>query len=514
MKPDLHISGIVDVDLVILRSLPPVLAPLLRNVCSAWASAVPREGFAPKDEDFCYRPEELCSYLARQCFFKSLRWASCCGAPWAHAAPILSHIISRGSMGCLKWALDQHKALACIDKHDISDLCNTVAREGRPHVLDWFLKRKELSRQMIQSISACGSASTIRWALAHRVVCSSKAYAPAAEANDVNLLEALFKQGARLTARYRDKHWGGRRPDCAAASKGSLEALQWLHTKSARSIRPTETTSSAIAGGHVHVLMWLNENGLLDKMSPCVSAAYHGRKDIISWLHHGNACPWDDRVTKAAVDGGHFELFLWLFSQGCDYDLREIMESAIAGGHIGTAEWALHRGASWSDEGIEDAIRKGDLETLRWCRANGAPWDGDPCVVASDAGQVDVLRWLISDEGGAGHHLRPSCVARAMYRGHLGMLKVLLKANCELEVKEIAHALRAGDLDTVSFLHTKGYLTSDTVFKPSLFVYITSKQLVVRKWLLARGLTRTAAFYNEATTKAECELEVGSRQDT
>lgn len=497
MAVRLFLSGVSDVDCFILSLVPPVLAPLVRTVCSSWASAIPRYGLCAERDDNDYDPEDLALYLAEQGLFDALKWLSRCAAPFGDVRRFLGKLVVSGKPEHLEWALDVSNKFGPIIESVAWGVCGSMGIEGRCDLLEWALNRSEFGRpHMGEVISHWGCASIIPWVLEHNIPCSPRAYIAAIRKGDTDLLNSLREHKVPLP----QGHYFGR--DIAlefiAAQRGSMASLLWVHSALGPSFSGAAATAGAASGGHLKTLIWLEENNLLDAQNEraCMLAAKSGHQEIVRWLHYDRGYPWSF-ATHAAVRGGHLGLFRWLCSEGCPYSMYRIAEIAVQRGHIQLIQWAINNGAAWPSHALCVAATKGHLEALRWCRAHGAVWDEHICSMVSHAGQNAVLRWLISEEGGARGLLCAGCVKQASYRGHTKTLKILFAAGCPATADAMHAVAMRGNFKVIKLLCEKGCPISEPDFCLLSSRASCKKEVAVLELLYTRGCPWTAEIYDE-----------------
>lgn len=123
-------------------------------------------------------------------------------------------------------------------------------------------------------------------------------------------------------------------------------------------------TEYATASGHVSVLEWTRENGLL-------SVA------LDEWT--------------CAVRKGHANVLQWLFERGCWRDVtpqfgKEMtIDNAAFYGQISVIEWALDSCMEFDERTCYSAAFGGRLETLQWLRERECPWDWKTITFARTA---------------------------------------------------------------------------------------------------------------------------------
>jgi hypothetical protein len=101
-----------------------------------------------------------------------------------------------------------------------------------------------------------------------------------------------------------------------AASGGSLNVLEWYHTR---------------VGG------WGGYGG------ECLSAAEEGHLETLQWLR-ANGCQWGNYVCDGAAEGGHLNVLQWARANGCPCNLDTVCVKAAEGGHLNVLQWARAEG--------------------------------------------------------------------------------------------------------------------------------------------------------------------------
>lgn len=166
----------------------------------------------------------------------------------------------------------------------------------------------------------------------------------------------------------------------AVAAVGDVEMLNWL-VGNGYTVGSIVWLGGAV-GGHLTVFDWAVNEGILLHDYTGIVAAYHGRRDVLEWIHDlyydwrmpvdlpGGKCSiyslyW--KVCAAAALGGHLEFIKWAHSDGYEYD--ELASAAAAG--------------------------EGRLDILKWAHENGLPitWMADATARNADH---DVHEWLAS----------------------------------------------------------------------------------------------------------------------
>merc|ERR1712093_948 len=123
----------------------------------------------------------------------------------------------------------------------------------------------------------------------------------------------------------------------------------------------------AILHGHINILGWMHEAGLLT-LEPCVfdeeshidpfgedvhhehrwcdAAAECEEVEMLAWLHD-KGYTWGTSTCAAAARQGHLEVLKYLRDQGCEWD-DDTTTCAARDGHIGVFEWSIDHGCSYN----------------------------------------------------------------------------------------------------------------------------------------------------------------------
>jgi len=172
-----------------------------------------------------------------------------------------------------------------------------------------------------------------------------------------------------VLAELMDARGGSGQPDpsgrvCrAAASRGQLEALSWLHARGCP--WNEDTCSFAAAGGFLEVVRYAHEHG----------------------------CPWDNNTCHIAAIGGHLDVLRYAREHGCPWVVGLICNLAAQGGHLEVLRYAHEQGCPWDAETCAFAALKGHLEMLRYAHERGCPWDARICARAAARGHLEMLQY-------------------------------------------------------------------------------------------------------------------------
>lgn len=127
--------------------------------------------------------------------------------------------------------------------------------------------------------------------------------------------------------------------------------------------------------GHLHVIQWLQEQGLDlfaihpigdDHFGALFGAAYNGHFHVVKWFHKQgfdlhHVRPDGSSVLTAAIGAGHRPMISWLCQQGLDIHRvnirgRGALSQAIFNDHLSVAKWLLRIGVHLTKEDINVAM--------------------------------------------------------------------------------------------------------------------------------------------------------------
>lgn len=149
-------------------------------------------------------------------------------------------------------------------------------------------------------------------------------------------------------------------------------------------------------GGHLEVLRWLKETGVVFRGKESYVAAARGHLEVLMRLHDEGEPPAAPGAFTEAAGGGHLEVLKWLHTtRGCVGD-EETCAGAAQGGHLEVLKWLRENGCGWDAETFWRAAEAGDLQMLMWLSEHQCPWDSSTWATNSAAkkGHLEVLKWL------------------------------------------------------------------------------------------------------------------------
>jgi len=249
----------------------------------------------------------------------------------------------------------------CLATHDLLPILNWAAYGGQKRVVQWILQtHKEQFKHPVpstmQSAARGGQLELMKWLHLDLGYC-----------------------------------WNG--GACSmAAGNGHLHVLKWLY-HDARAISddedlyeadanpqpwPREMIWRAAHGGHLDVLVWINDTinrlGFWARAGDCDEAAKIGRLDILQYAY-SKGVTITEAAARNAAENGHLHILKW-------------MRNAL-GASVVHAEVAF-----------QHAVRRGQLEVLKWGHAQNLLHNPSRLFKgASDYVQDETAAWLFETFG-------------------------------------------------------------------------------------------------------------------
>ncbi|KAL3660598.1 hypothetical protein V7S43_014353 [Phytophthora oleae] len=237
--------------------------------------------------------------------------------------------------------------------------------------------------------------------------------------------------------------------------------------------------------GDLPALKWLMEIYLPDELlsSAVYAAATKGHVEILEWLHtvHRERVYWDMLELCGALDYGHDDAVQWLrlHSPPRQESLKHVMQSAAKAGNLVAVRWLYNEYHAPAEGALTYAQKEEHWDTARWILVNcelaarRVEWDG-----AAAGGALSFLKYVYSQELG---EPQISTLLAAASNGHLDIVKWL---HDEVKIPLTAGAMRRaaenGHLDVMVWLHEMGCEQSDAW---TMDCTVRNGHLEVVKWL-------------------------------
>ena len=205
--------------------------------------------------------------------------------------------------------------------------------------------------------------------------------------------------------------------------------------------------TNAAAFGHLELLKYLHTIERVNTYALCKEAAKSGNLELMKWLREQN-CFWDYHTYLAAAKYGHLHIIEYALENGCLIDCPN-----------NNCTW----GITFHEQITNIAARKGYINILQYAVENKWGWDLYINTYAAEKGQIDALKWLHKNVQKCNHYT----YVKAASAGKISILEWLEEEvmtydrNNTLPLEEAAST---GQLETVKWLHKRGFRLTELVF--------------------------------------------------
>jgi hypothetical protein len=299
----------------------------------------------------------------------------------------LSSAVDVANLSVIQYLVEHH------DVHVDSTHCESAARSGHLHVLQWLHGHVRDMGRSFEYAAGAGHLHILQWVSKHHRVLNKSINTPricaaAAGHGDLHLCQMLRK------ARF---HWNS--STCtAAASNGHLEFLKWARKKGCH--WNSNVCDVAARHGHLEVLKWAIQNGCPRGNNTCETAARNGHVEVLQWatengfVFNPQACLSILCIRHRVMDTTKFMAVLqYLHEQGCQLT-GYTMCCAARYGSIDILQWLRDHGCVWSDDATRTAAAFGHLHVLKWLREQDCPWSSGVMPAAVQNRDVEMMQWL------------------------------------------------------------------------------------------------------------------------
>lgn len=189
-----------------------------------------------------------------------------------------------------------------------------------------------------------------------------------------------FKKNSENESLYEGTFWA----NCALA--GKLDIFKESESRN-HEWNNLETLMDAIFGGRVDLVDWLLEKALLVPGNNILDviiefAAEVGKLEIILRLVKKTGYPWSTEISAAAAAGGHVHILDYVWENGLPMDLKKICASAIKGseaepwndGNLRVLKWVRKKNGTWDFDAetmVQAASLGKDHKILQWLVIHG-----------------------------------------------------------------------------------------------------------------------------------------------
>ncbi|KAL3657617.1 hypothetical protein V7S43_017421 [Phytophthora oleae] len=156
-----------------------------------------------------------------------------------------------------------------------------------------------------------------------------------------------------------------------AACSGYLSLLKRLGERKADISDHGFDWSMRIAAteGFLGIVKWLTAYRPEMKISTRVmdAAALRGHLEVVQWLHENRSEGCSVHAMDSAAAGGHLDVVKWLHEKRTEGCTTGAMDTAAAGGHLTTVQWLwVNRTEGCTTVAVDFAIYNGHFPVVKW----------------------------------------------------------------------------------------------------------------------------------------------------
>lgn len=144
------------------------------------------------------------------------------------------------------------------------------------------------------------------------------------------------------------------------------------------------------------LLIFFNEYGYSPTIHGLNNAIWHGKMDIIEWLHTELKLIPSNNTLKYAIWGQHYDIFIWLISNFNLEPNPNLIDIAVADGDIKLVKFLIGMNNLPDISSINIAVSNCKLETLKylWNQYHLAP---SQSVTLLDFNDLETLKWYMEN---------------------------------------------------------------------------------------------------------------------
>ena len=225
--------------------------------------------------------------------------------------------------------------------------------------------------------------------LSETIPCTSQTLTSAIEGGNVDCLSFVFRKLNLTKFEYEDHIQ-------LATKLGHLDCLKFIRDINNSHGFGTKLQIIAAANGHVHIMRYLFENGVLfgDTEDVCNAAAKNGHLECLKFAHEDGAL-WSDLTIDLAIINGHFDCFEYAAVNGCEMD-EFVMQVAAREGKIAVIRYLAGKGMPVTEALCEAACSEGRLDMLKFLREElECPWNTEAIHYSIEGNFMDCLQYCL-----------------------------------------------------------------------------------------------------------------------
>nr|WIL04362.1 hypothetical protein Clen_432 [Cedratvirus lena] len=271
-----------------------------------------------------------------------------------------------------------------LPTYDTVERCvHALVEKENQTLLSWLLSRKPCLLDMVGKEGAkLGSYKILTWCLYQGYKISMAVFLDVLRSGNADLILYLYFLG-----------YSHPDMDAEVALLGDLDMLREVGVRVENSV-----CYCAAQGGHLHILEWLEEQGLLDNGYVLDGALSGLQRKVILWLEDRKAeiehYPFSFIVSSKGKEEERLAFLEWL-DERVKVDYSEISRRAAFEGYIKIVRWCVSK-ARIGPVFLDGLFRKGTREDIEFFTKLGyyTSHNVGYYIQAAEGGDVQVLQWL------------------------------------------------------------------------------------------------------------------------
>lgn len=214
---------------------------------------------------------------------------------------------------------------------------------------------------------------------------------------------------------------------------------------------------TAAFDGHIGILRWAITRGYIPTAQTMSSAAAGGHLDIILYLR-GARCPWDWETVENAAENGHIDVYKYAIEHGCYYEITAL-EAAAGNGHLDILKYAFDHNITVSCDDNTD-MWPGLHRYRQMLYGGGVPASEMLAYTAAKYGHINIVSWFKNK-----HHIWSPSVRGALESANISVLDWLNDNGVQSESKWWKIAVSTQNIESLDWLYAHGCPDSHVVRK-------------------------------------------------
>jgi hypothetical protein len=285
--------------------------------------------------------------------------------------------------------------------------------------------------------------------------------------------------------------------DFCAAKDVTIEIVRFLK-KERFLFSGLKHLCTAIRGGHVDILKEISSGEIA--MGPRilshlqVRAIKSNHLHVLKWIHENFGTPYPTSCLHIAAKNNNLEMLKYLGDYGEQWRPKKTPKAIAVAGNLEILKYSREHSAPWDESTCATAAASGNLELLKWARENGCPWDERTCGLAEN---LEFFRWA-RENGCPGSERTITCLAG---KGKLEIIKWARDQGFPWEGDTCAEAIR-GNYPKVLFWVAENGCPCDPKIIFPLATEIGNFEIL--NWLKQKFPEETGDWlWNSAAVRAE-----------